>query len=114
MVADDLPRLLVEIGRLPAAVLEPPLTVLVGRAGPLQDPSNDVNMLTTSSPMTSSSMAVTSSGLTTRPPETYRPTGEGGRRLPLLGRLPQDLVAGARRGREGAQTPRLVVLEGLR
>src|SRR6266536_2336902 len=38
VVADDLPRLLVEIGRLPAAVLESPLTVLVGRAGPLQDP----------------------------------------------------------------------------
>src|SRR6266511_1260497 len=72
-----------------------------------------MNILTTSSPMTSSSMAVTSSGLITRQPETYRPTGEGERQLPRLGRLLQDLVAGARRGRDGAQTPRLVVLERL-
>jgi hypothetical protein len=39
-------------------------------------------------------MAVTPSGLTTRQPETYRPTEEGGRRPPRLGRLLQDLVAG--------------------
>src|SRR6266536_3790621 len=90
----------------------PPSRSSSGAPGPCRTPSNDVNILTTSSPMTSSSMAVTSSGLTTRQPETYRPTEEGGRRLPRLGRLLQDLVAGARRGRDGAQTPRLVVLEG--
>jgi len=36
--------------------------------------------------------------LTTRRPEPYRPTEQGGRRRPRLGRLLQGLVAGARLG----------------
>jgi hypothetical protein len=38
VLGDDLPRLLVEVRRLPAAVLESPFAVLVRQAGPLDDP----------------------------------------------------------------------------
>ncbi len=58
-------------------------------------------------------MAVTSEWTDHPAARNSSPTEEGGRRLPRLGRLLQDFVAGARLGRDGAQTPRLVVLERL-
>src|SRR6266542_6485550 len=68
----------------------PPSRSSSGAPGPCRTPSNDVNMLTTSSPMTSSSMAVTSEWTDYPAARNSSPTEEGGRRLPRLGRLLQD------------------------